>query len=386
MSLVAASRIGRGARKVVLGVTLGAVLLSGCARFDDSASSPFTTEPSWQDAEPETKDPQSPSTSPQRPEGPCIDPDPNVVISCLGRTGGIVALGGGGAIVLDRDSLKVLTLAPPVGPTEAPPPPEKEQEIDQPIDVGTVDGGLMDIALSPSFYEDGLYYLYVTGPSDNRVIRVSEDGSVKPVLTGIPKGQTGNRGAIDFAGQDLLVLTGDAGNPAASGDPGSLAGKLLRVKDPVPGQPPNPEVLISGIGVAGDVCVGPEDIWVTDRTAVEDRLQRVTKDGAVSTAWSWTDHPGVAGCAAASDAVAVSMSTSNALAFAKIDPATKSITEAPTLTVQNKYGRLNGATIGADGTVWVGTINKEAPGAPGPFDDRVVRIPPPSSGNGSGPD
>ncbi|WP_067544643.1 PQQ-dependent sugar dehydrogenase [Nocardia crassostreae] len=383
MSLVAAGRIGRGARKVVLGVTLGAVLLSGCARFDDSASSPFTTEPSWQDAEPETKDPQSPSTSAQRPTGPCIDPDPAVVVSCLGITGGVVTTSEG-ALVAERTVPAIMRVTPTADPSQAPLTPEKVRDIQQEIDVSTADGGLMDLALSPYFNEDGLIYAYVTSPSDNRVIRISEDGSVKPILTGIPKGQTGNRGAIDFSGpEELLLLTGDAGNPAAAEDPNSLAGKLLRVDNPAPNSP-RPTVLISGIGVAGDVCVSSDSVWVTDRTAVEDRLQRVAPDGAVTKAWSWPDHPGVAGCAAATDGVAIAMTEAKALAFAKVDPPTQTITEAPSLTVQGKYGRLNGASLGADGAVWVGTVNKEA--APGEFDDRIVRIPPPSAGNGSGPD
>lgn len=386
MSLVAGGRVRGGAGKVAVGLAVGVLLLGGCARFDDSAASPFTTEPNWQDVDPNTTTPQGPPSSAQRPKGPCIDPDPNVVISCLGVTGGLVVLGDGSSIVLDKTNLTVLTLLPPVDPSETPPPPQKDQKIDQPIDIDTADGGLMDIALSPSYYEDGLYYLYVTSPSDNRVVRVSADGSVKPILTGIPKGQTGNRGAIDFSGGDLMVLTGDAGNPGAAGDPGSLAGKLLRVKDPMAGADVHPEVLVSGIGVAGDVCIGPDSIWITDRTAVEDRLQRVTPDGAVTKSWSWPDHPGVAGCAAGTDAVAVAMTNSKALAYAKIDQNTHAITEAPTLTIQDKYGRLNGVAAGPDGALWVGTVNKGDGGAPGEFDDRVIHVPPPQSGTGSGPD
>ncbi|WP_282783917.1 PQQ-dependent sugar dehydrogenase [Nocardia sp. CC201C] len=384
MSLVAGGRVRGRAGRLAVGLVVGVTLLAGCARFDESASSPFTPEPSWQDADLGPTDKQAP-TSAQRPAGPCVDPDPNVVISCLGVTGGIVVLGDGTSIVLDRTDLEVLTLLPPVGPSEVPPPPAKEQRIDQEIDTGTADGGLMDIALSPSYYEDGLYYLYVTGPGDNRVIRVSEDGSVKPILTGIPKGATGNRGAIDFAGGDLMVLTGNAGNPAAADDPNSLAGKLLRVPNPSPNSSV-PEVVISGIGIAGDVCVGPQSIWVTDRTAVEDRLQHVTPEGDVTRAWSWPDRPGVAGCAAAADGVAIAMTDAKAVAFAKADPATHAITEAPTLTMQDRYGRLNGAALGPDGAVWVGTVNKGEGGTPGEYDDRVVRVPPPAGGPGSGPD
>ena len=60
------------------------------------------------------------------------------------------------------------------------------------------------------------------------MVRVAPGDAPKDVLTGIPRGAVGNTGALTFAGpNELLVLTGDAGNPSAATDPGSLAGKLL---------------------------------------------------------------------------------------------------------------------------------------------------------------
>ncbi|MGW3538932.1 PQQ-dependent sugar dehydrogenase [Nocardia niigatensis] len=382
MSLVAAGRVRVGARSVVLGVTLGAVLLSGCARFDDRASSPFTTEPTWQDAEPNTTTPKAPPTNAKRPDLPCVDPDLAVVVSCLDTTAGLVALpDGGSALVAERTTGRILKV---IATDEGEPP--------APIEIAKLDvdpagdGGLTGLALSPTFTEDGLIYAYVTTGGDNRVVRISTDGGVpKPILTGIPKGANGNRGSIDFAAQNrMLVLTGDAGNPSLAADTNSMAGKLLSINSPAPGAAA--DVVVTGIGVAGGVCSdGKDSIWITDRTATEDRLQRVGPDGVAVKAWTWPDHPGVAGCAAASDGVAISMTNQKALALATADKNTHAVTAAPALLAQDKYGRLDGATLGGDGNIWVGTVNKPD-GSPNQYDDRVVRIPPPSAGQGNGPD
>ena len=78
------------------------------------------------------------------------------------------------------------------------------------------DGGLMDIVLSPTYSQDRLMYAYISTPTDNRVIRIADGDVPKPILTGIPKGATGNTGALVFTSPTtLMVQTGDAGNPGA---------------------------------------------------------------------------------------------------------------------------------------------------------------------------
>ncbi|WP_228002987.1 PQQ-dependent sugar dehydrogenase [Nocardia australiensis] len=367
MNLVAAGR-------VALSLVLGSVLLAGCARFDDSASSPFTPEPTVNPADP--KPPKQTPTPGARPTGPCIDPDPNVVTTCLDSTGGVVAVGDG-ALVAERRT-GIIFKAVPVDPSAPQPPPIEVARVD--VD-GSGDGGITDIALSPTYHEDGLIYAYITTPSDNRVVRIADGGSPKDILTGIPKGATGNHGALEFSGDQLLVLTGDAGNPGAASSPSSLAGKVLRIDAPAPGA--TSQVVTSGIGTAGDICSdGKDTVWITDRTATEDRLQRLAPDGSVTTAWTWPDRPGVAGCAAGIDGVAVALSDGKALAIVTADQDTHAVTTAPTLFAQDKYGRLGGAASGGDGTIWVATVNKDEGSEPGPFDDRVLQIPPPKGGGG----
>lgn len=361
-----------------LGVTV--LLTASCARFDDSTTTPFSPEPSFGAAEIEPGDPDvAPTTTPENPDvppGPCVDPDPNVVATCLGTTGGLVMLPDGmSALVAERTTGRIVQVAQGQPPIEV-----ASVDVD-----ASGDGGLLDLALSPSYAEDGLLYAYITTGSDNRVVRIAPGDTPKNILTGIPKGTQGNRGALDFySPNQLLVLTGDAGSPASATNPASLAGKLLRVESLVPAQTgPAPEVALSGIGTAGDVCIDPTGgIWVTDRTAVEDRLQRIDPLGAViSPVWTWPDRPGVAGCGAGPGAVAISLTQGQAVAVLVTDPETGAVTGAPTLLAEGRYGQLNGAALAPDGQIWAGTVNKNGD-APGPNDDRVVKIPVPAGGGG----
>ncbi|MFD1811267.1 PQQ-dependent sugar dehydrogenase [Rhodococcus gannanensis] len=374
--------INRAAHRTAVLSTLALTVLTGCARFDDTASTPFTPVPTFSAGEVQPREPGAPTTPTPTPSGspsielPCVDPDPAVVATCLDVTGGLTVLPGGqSALVTERRTGRILQVAPGM-PT---------QEIAR-LDVdGSGDGGLLDVALSPTYTEDNLLYAYVSTATDNRVVRIAPGDSPKDVLTGIPRGTAGNAGALTFTGpSELTVVTSDTGNPATATDPGSLAGKVLRVTAlaPAPVQP-RPQVVLSGIGTAGDVCVNPAGgVWVSDRTVLEDRLQRVAPDGATGTpVWTWPDRPGVAGCTAIDGGVAVSLTGGRALAVLPVDSRTGAAQAAPGFVAQDTYGMLRGADLGSDGLVWVSTVNKSGD-QPGPTDDRVVRIPAPQGGGG----
>lgn len=376
-----ASRRIRCTASAALALAFSASLLTGCADFDESTATPFSPEPtalSNIEVQPQNPVPSSTPTPtpPSGPLGPCEDPDPAVVATCLDTTGGLLTLPDGtSGLVTERRTGRIMQVAPGQTPVEV-----------ARIDVdGSSDGGLLDIALSPTFIEDNLIYAYVTTAADNRVVRIAPGDTAKEVLAGIPRGSTGNGGSLEFSSPDeLMVLTGDAGNPSAANNPASLAGKLLRVRSLAPNPaPPRPEVVLSGIGNGGGVCVDPGvATWITDRTALEDRLQRVGADGAVTTpAWTWPDRPGVGGCVAAQGVVAVALGAGKAVSSLASDPGTGAITSTPATVAVDTYGQLGGLALGSDGLLWAGTVNKTA-GEPGPNDDKVVKIPMPSGGGG----
>ena len=225
----------------------------------------------------------------------------------------------------------------------------------------TGDGGLMDIVLSPTYSQDRLMYAYISTPTDNRVVRIADGDIVKPILTGIPKGATGNMGALIFTSPTtLVVLTGDAGNPAQAADPGSLAGKVLRIEQPTTVDQAPQTTALSGMGAGGGMCIDPSDdsLYITDRTPTADRLQRITKDSKVSTVWTWPDRPGVAGCAALDGTVLVNLVNTKQTVAVRLAPDTGAVTGEPEVLRQDQHGHAWALQLSPDGNVWGATVNK----------------------------
>lgn len=362
-----------------------AALLAACAQFPQDPPGEFRPNPplgAGPEPTPQLPSKPQPSTpppslggAPNTPPPPCTDPDPAVVATCLDPTAGLVVLPGDeSALVAERRTGRLLKVAPKQPTTEV---------ARVPVD-GGADGGLLDVALSPTYAQDRLIYLYLTTPTDNRIMRIAEGDIPKPVLVGIPKGPQHNTGALAFdAKGNLLVATGDAGNPAAAADPASLAGKLLRVTAtgaPAPGNAtPTSPVVATGLIEPGGLCTDgvTGTSWLTDRARTLDRLRRVTANGTVGQdTWTWPDRPGVGGCAARQGRVSVAL-TSGAALYLLNTASNGAVTAPPEVLVKDRYGLLFGADVGSDGVVWAGTVNK-AGGRPGPTDDRVVRIQPPS--------
>jgi glucose/arabinose dehydrogenase len=346
----------------VLTVLCAALLVAtGCARFDDKMSQPFTTEPKFAPAPSST--PPPPPPLPEKPF-PKVCPAKDVMQGCLETTGGLIMLPDSqSALVSERTTGAVKQVA-----TRA----EPEVKTVIPVD-GSGDGGLMDIVLSPTYQQDRLMYAYVSTPSDNRVIRVADGDIPKPILTGIPKGSSGNSGALIFTSPTtLLVLTGDAGDPAQAADPGSLAGKVLRIEQPTTVDQAPTTTALSGVGAGGGMCVDPSDgaLYITDRMPTADRLQRITKDSKVSTVWTWPDRPGVAGCAALDGTVLVNLVNTKQTVAVRLAPETGAVTGDPEVLRQDVHGHAWALAASPDGNVWGATVNKSAGDAT--KDDDVV--------------
>lgn len=117
------------------------------------------------------------------------------------------------------------------------------------------EGGLLGIALSPTFASDQLVFLYFTAADDNRVVRYryAETGlsDPQPIVTGIPKSSNHNGGRLRFGPDgNLYIGTGDAGRGAQSQDKASLGGKILRVTPDggVPADNPFPDSPVYSYG------------------------------------------------------------------------------------------------------------------------------------------
>ncbi|MCY1023795.1 PQQ-dependent sugar dehydrogenase [Pyxidicoccus sp. MSG2] len=142
---------------------------------------------------------------------------------------GLVNLPDGSVLYGRRDAQNIVRLDPATG---------------QQTSVGTVpnvqstdgEGGLMGLAISPTFSSDRWLYVMHTSPTDNRIVRLRyENGtlntaSLQVLLQGIGRNKFHNGGRLRF-GPDgkLYAATGDAQNGAYAQDINNLAGKVLRL-------------------------------------------------------------------------------------------------------------------------------------------------------------
>ena len=316
-------------RGVIVLLCAALLAISGCARFDEAQSQPFTTEPELKPG-PSSSPPPPPPLPPKPFPKAC--PAPGVMQGCLESTSGLIMLPDSqSALVAERTTGAVKEVS-----TRA----EPKVKMVIPVDPSG-DGGLMDIVMSPTYSQDRLMYAYVSTPEDNRVIRIADGDVPKPILTGIPKGATDNTGALLFTSPTtLVVLTGDAGDPAQAADPASLAGKLLRIEQPTTVNQAPQTTALSGMGAAGGLCTDPSDgsLYITDRTPTADRLQRITKDSKVSTVWTWPDRPGVAGCAALDGTVLVNLVNTKQTVAVRLAPDTGAVTGEPEVVRQDQHG------------------------------------------------
>ncbi|WP_223642955.1 PQQ-dependent sugar dehydrogenase [Corallococcus sp. EGB] len=142
---------------------------------------------------------------------------------------GLLNLPDGTVLYSRRDAQNIVRLDPATG---------------QKTSVGTVpnvqstdgEGGLMGLALSPTFSTDPWLYVMHTSPTDNRIVRLRyENGalntaSLQVLVQGIGRNKFHNGGRLRF-GLDgkLYASTGDAQNGAYAQDINNLAGKVLRI-------------------------------------------------------------------------------------------------------------------------------------------------------------
>ncbi len=364
-------------------VLLAGAVLTGCGDGGYEPSGPFRPKP--EGAPPEVGPPSSSAPVPGDPAQPGSGEeggDPNVVASGLAVPTGLVLLADGSAIVGERDTGRLLQVFPDRSPA-------RELMTVPGIDPAG-DGGLLGLAISPTYLEDGLLYAYLSTATDNRVVRFPLGGTPNPVLTGIPRGERNNGGGLLFDAEGhLFVGTGDAGNPALARDPNSLAGKVLRIDvfghpvgaGPVHSRGHRDVTALCRSGQPGPT--GEETLYATDG-AVQgpDELDAITRGGDYRAVAPVLEVPaaegGLGGCADAGGAVFLGALDGQRVHAVTLDE-NGAVLGEPEEFLVGEYGRLRTVVLDAEGALWITTSNRDGVGAPAEDDDKVLRILPPSA-------
>jgi glucose/arabinose dehydrogenase len=311
--------------------------------------------------------------------------DPNVVATDLQVPTGLVVLPDGSAVVGERETGTLWHVFPDRSP-------QKELMTVPGVDTAG-DGGLLGLALSPTFSEDGLFYAYVSTAEDNRVVRFPLRGTPNPVLTGIPRGEEDNGGGLWFASDGTLYVgTGDAGRPELAADPGSLAGKVLHID--VFGRPvERSPVYSSGHQDVAALCsagnaesplfaAGNAELNAVSRDS-DHGWPEQRPDSIDPTVAFPADQAGIGGCTVAGTTVFLGSLAGERVHVAALD-ANGRLEETPEAVLQGEYGRLRTVVLDAEGGLWVTTSNRDGEGDPAEDDDKVLRIVPPTA-QGSSP-
>ena len=379
-------------------------LLAGCAAGADASpptwvpqptvtleAGPHVSLPNQPAPRPGPSDSSAPGSTPGQPGGPGTTRDPNVVATGLTTPTGVALLPDGTALVGERTTGRIVRVQPEAGK-----PVPTVRRLTGLATSG--DGGLLDLAVSPTYAEDGLIYAYVTTPVDNRVIDFTLTGKTAPVLTGIPRGTTGNTGRLMFDARGLLYIgTGDAGHPALAANPSSLAGKVLRVDAIGHAAPGNPArgspIFTRGHHTVNGICVN-ETLHLVYETEAPNEINIL--DGGADYGWpargTGSVRPaqtlpggrsGAGGCALLSGRLYVATSDGKSLLAT---PSTgRAATGKFSVSLDGRYGRLLTVVAAPDGALWLTTTNKDGHGSPVADDERVLRIIPSASGGGGSP-
>ncbi|WP_323791797.1 PQQ-dependent sugar dehydrogenase [Nocardioides sp.] len=261
------------------------------------------------------------------------------------------------------------------------------------------EGGLLGVALSPSFEVDQTIYFYLTSSTDNRIVRsVLSGGGLTPVevvLDGIPNGFIHDGGRLAF-GPDgyLYASTGEAGRPALAANKKSLGGKILRITtegEPAPGNPFDSPVWSYGHrNVQGLAFDDRDNLWASEFGQDDvDELNKIT--GGADYGWPGVEGPG--GSKRQTDPQQtwdVAEASPSGLAFANGNLWMAALRGERVWRVRLKggkavdqksffvgdYGRLRTIATAPDGTLWVTTSNRDGRGDPADSDDRILQLRP----------
>jgi glucose/arabinose dehydrogenase len=257
------------------------------------------------------------------------------------------------------------------------------------------EGGLLGLAISPTFARDRQLFMFVTTKADNRVVRArlgkTAIGAIEPILTGIPRGFYHNGGGLCFdrAGH-LFVSTGEGGVASRAQDKGSLGGKILRITrdgKPAAGNPfEHSPVYSYGHRNVESIAFNGDQLWAVEfGEHAYDELNaivsgadygwpqtqgRTSQPGITSPAAQWpTESAGPAGIGVHDSVAWIACLTGERLYRVPLHGRSAGASQA---FFQGRFGRLRRVLPAPDGRLWLVTSNTDGRGTVRPGDDRIL--------------
>lgn len=260
------------------------------------------------------------------------------------------------------------------------------------------EGGLLGLAVAPTFRHDRWLYAYISTTDDNRIIRMKyvdgRLGRAHVVIKGIPTGGNHNGGRLAFGPGGLLYAsTGDAGDSSRAQQRGSLAGKVLRLTPDgdVPNTNPfgNYTFSYGHRNVEGLAFDNAGRLWATEfGEQTRDELNHIVKganygwpvveggDGKGGfhdpfVTWTPTNTCSPSGVAIANGHAFVGALQGQCIFSVKLR---KPHQRRKKRFFAGDFGRIRTVQKAPGGSLWITTSNRDGRGTPGANDDRVIRI------------
>lgn len=393
-------RTTRGVRVIPVAVALAVAAFSGCQMSGSGESSPGSSSSSGSTAA------ASSSQSPRSSATSAKPGKPRVIAENLDVPWGVAFLPNDAALVSERDTHTIKRIAPDgkvttVGKIKG-------------VSNDTSEGGLLGLALSPTYDLDHLVYAYITTDTDNRIVRFRYDKNgisrQESVFTGIPKAPIHDGGRIKFGPDGMLyVTTGDATQADRAQDVKYLGGKVLRMTpdgEPVPGNPFSDSVVWTvGHRNPQGLAWGPgKDPTLYEAEFGQNALDEVNalhagenygwpdvegtigpkKDKFTPPLVTWpTDKASPSGLTYAADSLWLATLQGENVYRMRVHK--DGSVGKPRALLNDRYGRLRTIVTAPDGSLWVTTSNRDGRGSPSRNDDKIIRIPLSVAGTDSKP-
>jgi glucose/arabinose dehydrogenase len=309
---------------------------------------------------------------------------------------GLAPLPEGGLLVSSRDEGTITRVDEKTG---------RKTELGQVPGVAPAgEGGLLGIALSPTYASDHMIYAYFTTASDNRIVRMLYDekkpsgeqlGAPDTIFKGIPKGMIHNGGRIAFGPDRMLYAgAGETGDRGQAQDTKALGGKILRMTpdgDPAPGNPFDNSVVYSygHRNVQGLAWDDKQRLWASEfGQDTWDELNQI-KPGD-NYGWpvvegkrddpkyhnpiaQWhTDQASPSGIAYAEGSLW--MAGLRGQRLWRIPLKGTEAAAAPQAFLKGEYGRLRTVVPAGGDKLWLVTSETDGRGSPGKGDDRILEL------------